>query len=204
MKPSDRAQLAVDTLPLDPDGVRVRCDALPPTVWGSNVRALAERSPERGVWDRLRFATGDAAGNRCEACGVESSTPGGRPRRPDCHERWVFDLTGPVPVQRLDRLVALCPGCHEVQHLGRATTLGRRPVVLATLMRVNRWERIDAVADIIRADYRFRLVAEHRFDLDLSALTGTLVWPGRPDLYWPAAARAELGSTYRPPAALTA
>lgn len=197
MKPSDRAQLAVDTLPLEPGGVRVRCDALPPTVWGSNVRALAERSPERGVWDRLRFATGDAAENRCEACGVESSTPGGRPRRPDCHERWVFDLTGPVPVQRLDRLVALCPGCHEVQHLGRATTLGRRPVVLATLMRVNRWQRIDAVADIVRADHRFRLMADHRFDLDLSVLAGTLVWPGRPDLYWPAGARAELGSTFQ-------
>lgn len=71
-------------------------------------------------------------------------------------------------------------------------------------MRVNRWERIDAVADIVRADYRFRLIASHRFDLDLSVLTGTFVWPGRPGLYWAAAERAELGSTYRPPAALSA
>ena len=188
--------MAVDTMPLEPGGVRIRCDALPPATWGSNVRALARTSAEPGVWDRLRFMTGDAALNVCEACGTAPASADGRRRRPDCHEKWTFDMTGATPVQRLVRLVALCPACHEVQHLGRTTALGRRPIVMLTLMRVNQWERVDAVADVIRADYRFGLLSEHAFDLDLRALTGHLVWSGRPDLYWPASERVELGTTF--------
>lgn len=180
-----------DTLPLIPDGIRIRADLLPPTVWGSNVRALALTTNPR-TWDRLRIPVCEAANNLCEAC--HRPAPGRR--RPDCLEQWAFDVHGPVPVQRLRRLVALCPDCHNTQHIGRAQNIGILDDVRDTLQRVNGWGPAQVEADIARAWARFNAISTVAFALDLSVLADRLSWPGRPDLYWTAEQRAELGSTY--------
>ena len=59
----------------------------------------------------------------CEICG-SPSTRNGRTVRPDCHEKWVFEFRAGTPVQRLERLIALCPACHQVQHSGLARVQG--------------------------------------------------------------------------------
>jgi hypothetical protein len=75
----------------------------------------------KAVWDRLRRQVAADVGQRCEICG-------GRGWRwpVECHERWDYD--DDRKIQRLERLVALCPACHEAKHAGLARNgAGSRP-----------------------------------------------------------------------------
>lgn len=89
------------------------------------------------MWDRLRRQVAAEAGGRCEICG-------GRGRRwpVECHEVWHYD--DDRHVQRLERLVALCPACHKVKHAGLASERGRLSAGIAQLADVNRWSPDDA------------------------------------------------------------
>jgi hypothetical protein len=50
---------------------------------------------------------------------------------------WVYDHE--AKIQRLERLVALCPACHEVKHAGLASKRGRLEAVIDHLADVNGW-----------------------------------------------------------------
>ncbi len=63
------------------------------------------------IWDRVRKKTYADAKHCCEICGVH-------PDRLDCHEVWDYDDDNHV--QRLVRLIALCPLCHGVKHFARS------------------------------------------------------------------------------------
>ena len=172
------------------DGVRLRADLLPASTWGSNLRGLL--SPTQ--WDRLRAPVLAAAGLRCQICGAARPA-----RRPDCHEQWIFGLEAivpgdiPLPVQRLVRLVALCPACHEVQHVGLAGLRERLAEVRARLGQLNSWTPAQVSADLDRAARRSVLLEQVPWDLDLRTLAGQIEIPGFPDLYLDAAARERLG-----------
>ena len=184
----------IDTLagPDAPDGVRIRSNLLPPGTHGSNIRAIVDKQ----TWDRLRIPVAETAQMACEICG-SPSTRNGRTLRPDCHEKWVFEFRAGTPVQRLERLIALCPACHQVQHSGLARIQGLEGEVIAHLQRVNGWSRQSAVQDLIRASERCRALDRYEWDLDLSTLAGQLVVEGFASLYIPAAARPELGNSFR-------
>lgn len=173
---------------------RMRADLLPPTVWGSNLRALLTDS----VWRRLSRETSEGASGVCEICGRVSNGSRG-PQRPDCHEIWSFSERAGKPVQRLERLIALCKGCHNVQHIGRAESLGLTPDVIARLREVNGWTADEAEADLERAWSRFALIARLRFDLDLAAIEGHVSLRGWHSFYVPADDRDRLGNTWQPP-----
>ncbi|MDI6105684.1 hypothetical protein QLQ12_44600 [Actinoplanes sp. NEAU-A12] len=179
----------VDPLP-DADaagGVRIRADMLPPRTHGSNIRALV--SAQR--WDDLRRPVCDAAGRRCEICrGV--SVRGGRVILPDCHEKWRFETRNGVPVQRLQRLVALCAGCHEVQHSGLAGIKGRIEFVVDRLRQLNGWSREQAEADLRRAGMRCRELDAREWALDLTVLAGRMSVAGHDGLYFTFDQRAAL------------
>src|SRR5207245_8465162 len=104
--------------------------------WLSDFRSRPCRSSTFRVWKRLRRGTAAAAGNRCEICGGR-----GRRHPVECHEVRNYDDTRRV--QRLVRLIALCPACHEVKHLGLAAKRGRQAAALAHLARVNGWTAAD-------------------------------------------------------------
>lgn len=108
-------------------------ELVPSTCWFKNVRS--EVSP--ADWDRLKRMTSEAANHRCEVCG------GRGPRWPvEAHEVWHYDdLTH---VQTLAGMVALCPDCHSVKHIGLAMARGREKQALAHLARVNGWTPEDA------------------------------------------------------------
>ncbi|MGV9414747.1 hypothetical protein ACWDOP_33005 [Nocardia sp. NPDC003693] len=188
-----RDHIAVDTLagPDSRDGIAIRSDLLPPTTHGSNIRGIVDRE----VWDGLRNPVCAAAGNRCEICG-DQSVRNGRSSRPDCHEKWVFEFREDRAVQRLERLIAVCPGCHQVQHSGLARVKGVEHEVVARLCRINRWTPARAEEDLVRASERCGYLNQFDWDLDLSALRGRLVLREYSDLYVPAADRAHLGNSF--------
>ncbi len=107
---------------------RLSIELVPQTCWFSNVRS--EISPED--WDRLRKTTTHNAGSRCQICG------GRGPKWPvECHEIWDYD--DEHHVQTLLGLIALCPACHEVKHMGLANIRGRGSIAARHLAKVNGW-----------------------------------------------------------------
>jgi hypothetical protein len=94
--------------------VRLTVELVPKTSWYHNVRALVDEM----TWDRIRHQVWRQAEYRCEICG------GRGPEHPvECHEVWRYDDR--TRVQALVRMIALCPACHQVKHLGLANVQGR-------------------------------------------------------------------------------
>ena len=134
-------------------------ELVPRTSWFVNVRSHVSREE----WERLKKLTFGRAGYRCEVCG------GRGPRWPvECHEVFAYDDARRV--QRLERLVALCPGCHEVKHIGLAGVRGRRREAVAHLARVNGWSRADAELYLEACFETWHRRSCHEWTLDLTHL----------------------------------
>jgi hypothetical protein len=114
---------------------RLTIELVPKTSWYNNVRALVDEL----TWDRIRRQVYRQADYRCEICG------GKGPEHPvECHEVWRYDDR--TRVQLLVRMIALCPACHQVKHIGFANVQGKGAQARAHLARVNGWtlEQTDA------------------------------------------------------------
>lgn len=170
--------------------VSLGADRLPGSVWGSNLRAILPASR----WVTLSRRTAERAGRLCEVC-RQPSFYGEGTRNPDCHEIWAFDVAVSRAVQRLLGVIALCGACHETQHSGLAELNNRWESVIATLCRVNGWDRPDAEADIERSRERYRELSSIEWDLDLTPLSGWVTLAGYPELVIPSEDRATLGNT---------
>lgn len=171
---------------------QLRAGLLPSSTWGSNLRGVFSRED----WDALRIPVCTAAGNVCEVCGAETYMDNGRKRRPDCHELWVFEHEDGRNIQRLGRLIALCPDCHRVQHVGLAELNGETGPVIAKLREVNHWTERQAELELDRAWAEYERRERYRWDLDLAVLSESVTIDGFPDLYIPAAERDRLGNSY--------
>lgn len=123
-------------------------------------------------WNRLRKRTYELAQHRCEVCdGV------GAKYAVACHERWEFEEWSCT--QYLLGLIALCPACHDVKHIGRAIDMGRRVPATAHLRDVNRWSRKQAerYLELTFALSHLRNL-EERWYVDLSWLKQFHIQPG--------------------------
>lgn len=186
-----REQPVLDVLPIGP-GV-IYPEMLPENVWGSNLRGILSKID----WDCLRLPVCEAAGNRCEVCGQPGYDPdNGKPRRPDCHELWHFEVSTTSAVQRLARLIALCPDCHRVQHAGRASVRGELAMVISQLQAVNSWNDFEIRLALDNANDRYRWRRKFDWDLDLSLLRGRIRVEGTSNLVIPADRRRLLGNSY--------
>jgi hypothetical protein len=138
---------------------RLTVEFVPSTCWYTNVRSNVAKP----VWDRLRRRVAADAGQRCEICG-------GRGRRwpVECHEVWQYDDT--TKVQRLERLVALCPACHEVKHAGLASKRGRLPAVIERLVAINGWSEDDAAVYLEVVFETWAARSRQQWTLDISVL----------------------------------
>lgn len=139
---------------------RLAIELVPRTCWFSNVRDRVSRED----WDRIRKQVYEHAGRRCEVCGGRGS---GHPV--ECHEVWEYEeATG---VQRLVQMIALCPACHEVKHMGFAGIKGRGEIAAAHLAEVNGWT---AQVTAVYIDQAFAVWEERSaraWSLDVSTLT---------------------------------
>jgi 5-methylcytosine-specific restriction endonuclease McrA len=141
-------------------------ELVPSTCWCSNVRDLVSRKE----WDRIRRQVYAAADNRCEVCGGR-----GRTRAVDCHEVWEYDeATG---TQRLVRMIALCPACHGVKHIGLTGNRGYGEEASAHLAEVNGWSPEQARQHIAKALVIFEERSTRPWSLDVSALAPYGVYP---------------------------
>lgn len=131
-------------------------ELVPQSQWFDNLRSQLTRSQ----WDKLRKACYARAGHRCEICnGV------GRKHPVECHEIWHFD--DDKQLQRLDGLIALCPSCHQVKHIGFAFSRGKGPAALGHLAKINDWnlEQASKYADIAFKMWKLRSSLSYTLDL---------------------------------------
>ena len=141
-------------------------ELVPKGQWGANLRSELPKTE----WDRLRKATYKAAGYRCQICG------GKGPKWPvECHERWRYDED--TKTQVLEGLIALCPKCHEVKHMGRAQAVGNAERAMSHLMEINGWDAQTAFAYVDEAFGTWARRSQEDWTLDLSWLE-----PGFKDL----------------------
>lgn len=138
----------------------LRVELVPKTSWYADLRELLDEA----TWERISLEVAERAGDRCEICGGR----GPRHRPVECHELWSYDDR--LRVQALVRLVALCPACHTVEHMGFANLHGGGTQARAHLARVNGWSLARTDAHIAEA---FRLWARRNqgpWILDLEEL----------------------------------
>jgi hypothetical protein len=146
-------------------------EMVPKTAWGKNLRTscLAAKKLVTCNWDRLRKLAYQQAGNRCEVCSGR-----GNKWPVECHEVWDYRISQVgdevTAKQRLDRLSALCPACHEVKHMGFARTRGREREAMAHLATVNgwTWERVNE--HVVETNELFLERSKYVWTLDLGGL----------------------------------
>jgi hypothetical protein len=138
---------------------KLTIELVPKSCHFKNVRS--EVSKEQ--WDKLRKQTYRAANYKCEICGGK-----GDKWPVECHEVWDYDEE--TQVQKLVRLIALCPACHEVKHLGLASLNGRFEEAVSHLRNVNHWgvSKTQDYLDEVQEDYKRR--SELDWNLDISFL----------------------------------
>jgi len=138
---------------------RLTIELVPQTCWFSNVRDQVSSQD----WDRIRREVYGNADRRCEVCGGRGL------RHPvECHEVWEYDEA--AGVQRLVRMLALCPACHEVKHIGLAGIRGRADLAREHLARVNGWSLAVADRYIQKAFATWRARSTRSWSLDISSL----------------------------------
>jgi hypothetical protein len=138
---------------------RLTIELVPQTCWFSNVRKQVSKND----WDRIRSSVYRSAGYRCEVCGGR-----GRHHPVECHEVWQYEE--PAGVQRLLRMIALCPACHEVKHMGLAEIRGRGDAACKHLARVNSWTDAEAARYTENAFLTWQRRSDRTWKLDISAL----------------------------------
>ena len=107
---------------------KLTIEFVPKTCWFSNVRDHVSRE----TWQEIAATVAAKAGSRCEICGGR-----GPKHAVECHEVWYYD--DKTQTQKLVRLIALCPDCHRVKHIGLAWRQGKDKEALAHLAKVNEW-----------------------------------------------------------------
>ncbi len=139
---------------------RLTIELVPRTCWFDNVRSAVPSSD----WKQLRKQTAMAAGWHCQICG------GKGPRWPvECHEIWHYD--DDTHYQTLIGLIALCPSCHEVKHMGFSELRGKKEEAVAHLALVNGWSLTGAFDYVDNAFELWRKRSGHTWQLDISWLT---------------------------------
>ena len=122
--------------------IKLTIELVPESCFYSNVRSHLPKSK----WDIIRKQAYREAGYKCEVCG------GVGPRHPvECHEVWSYD--DQTRTQKLERLIALCPACHMVKHIGFANIQGKGEEAADHLAKINGWTREQA-GDYIAESFR--------------------------------------------------
>lgn len=164
---------------------KLTIELVPSDQWSKNLRTRS--IIKRETWDALRYACYARANNKCEVCG------GVGPNHPvEAHEVW--DYNDDAGIQKLLGLVALCPDCHKVKHIGFAFTQGLPMFsrALSHLEAVNNWP-IELVQEYVSRQFQIHQIrSQMTWELDLSWLadadqyieeTGAIVRQRRSDAH---------------------
>ena len=141
---------------------KLNINLIPETSFYNNLRSLFPKEE----WDLIRRECYKKANYVCEICG-ENGLEQGYNWPVECHELWDFSKRG---IQKLIRLIALCPLCHKCQHLGFAQIEGTYDIAKAHYILVNKITKKEADHDIYLAFEKWTEDSQITWDLDLTLL----------------------------------
>jgi len=134
---------------------------IPPETHGRNLRSLLPQED----WDLLRTDCYRSANYICEICG------GKGPKHPvECHEEWELILE--TKTQKLVKLMALCPNCHLVKHIGRAERIGKFEKAARHFLKVNNLDNLSGVRilrDLLNEQMKF-LGGNFKLDIEFAKI----------------------------------
>jgi hypothetical protein len=140
-----------------PETLKLVPDLIPRTSFFKNLRSMLTATE----WDRIRRASYERAGHKCEVCGSSQGLL-------HSHEVWDYDEN--TGIQKLVGLAALCPSCHEVKHVGLAQVQGRLEQAIGHMMRVNKIGALQARGIVAEAFRIWTRRSRMKWTLDVSAL----------------------------------
>jgi hypothetical protein len=134
-------------------------ELVPNSCWFSNVRSNVTSHQ----WDSIRNVIYAEANFKCEICGGK-----GVRHSVECHEIWSYD--DEKLIQKLEKLQALCPACHEVKHFGLARVRGHEQRALKKFMKINKltYEEANIILDFVFQQWENR--NKKTWTLDISFL----------------------------------
>jgi hypothetical protein len=142
---------------------KLTIELVPETSHYNNVRSVVSTSE----WNVIRKKCYKKAGYVCEICG-DKGTNQGRKHSVECHEVWEYD--DKLHVQKLIGLIALCPKCHMVKHIGLARMKGKEPDVIRQLMKINNISATEADNYIIESFKIWEKRSDKQWIVDISYL----------------------------------
>jgi len=126
--------------------LRLTIELVPSSSWANNVRTIVTKKQ----WDIIKEKVSSKAYSVCEICS------GVGPKHPvECHEIWGYNDKNLI--QKLEGMIALCPDCHMVKHIGLAGIHGKTVQATKHLMVINKITNKEAEAYVTQA---FQIWAE--------------------------------------------
>lgn len=134
-------------------------ELVPSTSWFNNVRSVVSRKQ----WDAIKAMVFGKAWDTCEICS------GVGPKYPvECHEIWHYD--DKKLIQKLIGMIALCPDCHMVKHMGLAIIQNKGNKALKHFMKINSLTKKVAEKSIEKAFILWEKRSKKKYKLDISHL----------------------------------
>lgn len=146
------------------DEPKLTVELIPATVFFNNVRSALEVKD----WDKLRKASYEKAGHKCEICGDIGKNQGYK-HNVECHEIWDYNFK--TSTQKLIGLISLCPRCHQIKHIGRTFAIGKQAEAFLHMEKVNKWNHKQVVTYLVECFKEHKRKSEIYWKLDLSILT---------------------------------
>jgi len=139
--------------------LKLTIELVPSTAWFDNVRSNIDSF----AWNKLKKNIAHKAKYRCAICGGH-----GDKWPVECHEIWQYD--DQKYLQKLIGLIALCPACHAVKHLGHTNIIGKADEAINHLATINQWSHDEAVNYVNEQFQIWEERSKHNWELDLSWL----------------------------------
>ena len=137
--------------------MKLTIELIPRTAWLKNLRNYVTKTQ----WDNIRKKVYQDAGYKCEICGGV-----GHKHPVECHEIWEFTDNKII----LKGLIALCPKCHEVKHIGRASVTGNLERAVEHFKKINNVSDEVAEKYITSAFKTFEERSKQNWELDLEVI----------------------------------
>ena len=143
--------------------IKLSIEMVPSTSWYNNVRSMVTKKE----WDIIRKKVYAKADYKCEICGKK-----GKAHPVECHETWEYDDENHI--QKLTGMIALCPSCHLVKHMGRAKIVGKYDDARKHLSKTNKWTASDAELYIEAQFEKWAQRCNHQWTIDTAILKNYL------------------------------
>ena len=104
--------------------MKLNFELVPDGCWYSNLRSILSKSD----WEIIKASVRKKADGKCSICGAKAKVL-------HAHEVWSYDEKNAV--QKLEKVIAVCPDCHSVIHIGFTQLKGDEKRAEEHFMKVN-------------------------------------------------------------------